>query len=150
MTLGPDFRPLVRVAQTKQGRSEVSCVIQYDHPDFIRARPMILTDDTRSSHFTFADQVCVQTDHSSDVTGAPDELRQTIASYLWLTNLEISAGITPKMSLHATLPRSPHIDGPTRMTLSQLSDAQLKRPSTRAARHLQDIEGSCHQPAWSC
>ena len=46
----PDFRPLVQVAQTEQGRSEVSCVLQYDHPNFIRARPMILTDDTLPSH----------------------------------------------------------------------------------------------------
>ena len=87
---------------------------------------MIFTDDARPSHFTFANEVGVPTDDSSAAMGAPGELRQTIASYLWLTNLEISAGITPTMSLHATLPRSPHPDGPTRMSLSQLADAHMQ------------------------
>ena len=41
----PDFRPLTQAAKTEQGRSEGSCVIEYDHPSFIRARPMILTDE---------------------------------------------------------------------------------------------------------
>ena len=77
---GPDFRQLIQVAQTEQGRSEVSCVIEHDHPHFIRARPMILTDDTRPSLFTFANQVSVQTDDTSAATGTPEELRQTIAS----------------------------------------------------------------------
>ena len=71
---GSDFRPLVQVPQTEQGKSEVSCVLEYDHPDFIRARPMVFTDDTRPSQFTFANQVGVQTDaDASDATGAPAE-----------------------------------------------------------------------------
>ena len=112
----------------EQGRSEVSCVFESVHPELLRARPMILTDDTRPSHFTFANQVGVQTDDSTDTTpmDTTDELRQTIASYLLLTNLEISAGITPAMSLYATLPRDPHPDGPTRMMMEQLADAQYQ------------------------
>ena len=42
----PDFQSLIQVAQTEQGRSEVSCVIDHDHPQLTMARPMILTDDT--------------------------------------------------------------------------------------------------------
>ena len=93
----PDFRSLVQVAHTERGRSEVSCVFESVHQELMRARPMILTDDTRPSHFTFANQVGVQTDEVSDTPASPataDELRQTIASYLWLTNSEVSAGIT--------------------------------------------------------
>ena len=122
----PDFRPLIQVAQTEQGKSEVSCVIEYDYLDFKRARPMIFTDEPRPSHFAFVKQVGVQADDdASDATSTPDELRRTIDSHLRLTNLEVSAGITPTMSLNARLPRRrPHPDGPTRLTMSLLSDAQ--------------------------
>ena len=48
----PDFRSLIQAAQTEQGRSEVSCVLEYSEPHGLRARPMILTDDARPSHFT--------------------------------------------------------------------------------------------------
>ena len=54
----PDFRSLIQVAQTEQGRSEVSCVIDHEHlSGLMMARPMIFTDNTRPSHFTFANQV---------------------------------------------------------------------------------------------
>ena len=95
----PDFRSLIQAAQTEQGRSEVSCVIDHDHPDLTRARHMILTDDTRPSHFTFANQVGVQTDNTAgDATSVPDELRRALDSHLWLTNLEVSSGVAPTMS----------------------------------------------------
>ena len=120
----PNFRPLIQVVQTEQGKSEASCVIEYDHPDLIRVRPMVFTDDIRPSHFTFANQVGVQKkDDASDTASTPDELRRTIDSHLWLTNLEVSAGIAPTMSLNATLPRRPHPDGPTRLTMTQCSVA---------------------------
>ena len=49
---------------------------------------MVLTDNTRPSHFTFANQVGVQTDEDANETkDIPDELRRTIDSYLWITNL---------------------------------------------------------------
>ena len=56
----------------------------------------------------------------------PEELRQTVGSRLWLTKLEVSAAITPSMPLQPSLPRQPHPDGPTPMTMAQLLDAQLK------------------------
>ena len=52
--------------------------------------------------------------------------RERTKDQLKMTNLEISAGITPIMSLHSTLPRSPQPDGSTRMTMSQLADARLQ------------------------
>ena len=107
----PDFRSLIQVARTEQCRSEVSCVIDHDHPDLTMARPMTLTDDTRPSHFTFANQVDVQTDDSAGIAvTVPDELRRTIDSHLWLTNLEVSSGITPTMSTNsANAQKSPSI-----------------------------------------
>ena len=88
---------------------------------------MILTDDTRPSHFAFANQVGVQTDNDSNETkDIPDELRRTIDSHLWLTNLEVSSGITPTMSMTSAMPRGPHPYGPTGLTISQLDDAQLQ------------------------
>ena len=91
---------------------------------------MILTDDTRPSDFTFANQVSSQTDDSEgkDMPTVPEELRQTITigSHLWLTNLEVSAAITPSMLLQPSLPRQPHPDGPTLLARNQLLDAQLK------------------------
>ena len=72
------------------------------------ARPLIFTDDTRPNHFTFANQVGVQTDEDAgSLTTIPDELRRTIDSHLWLTNLEVSSGITPNMSANSAMPRSP-------------------------------------------
>ena len=73
----PNFRSLTQVAQTEQGRSEVSCVIDHDRPDLTMARPIILTDDARPSHFTFvANQVGVQTDDGAgNAATVPDELR---------------------------------------------------------------------------
>ena len=52
----PDVCSLIQAAQTEQGRSEVSCVFESGHPELLRAQPMILTDDTRPSHFTFANK----------------------------------------------------------------------------------------------
>ena len=122
----PDFRSLLQVAQTEQGRFEVSCVIDHDHPQLTMAKPMIFLDDTRPSHFTFANQVGVQIDEDAgNATTVPDELRRTIDSRLWLTNVEASSGITPTMFTRSDVPREPHADGPARLTLSQLSDAQL-------------------------
>ena len=42
----PDFRSLVKVAQTEQGHSEVSCVLE-DVKSVVMARPMIFSDETR-------------------------------------------------------------------------------------------------------
>ena len=57
----PDFRSLIKVAQTEQGKSEVSCVLE-DVQGVVMAKPMIFSDETRPTHFTFANQVGVQTD----------------------------------------------------------------------------------------
>ena len=46
----PDFRSLVKIAQTEQGRSEVSYVLEHVQ-GLTMAKPMIFTDDTRPSHF---------------------------------------------------------------------------------------------------
>ena len=59
----PDFRSFIKVAQTEQGKSEVSCVLE-DIQGVVMAKPMIFTDDTPATHFTFADQVGVQTNES--------------------------------------------------------------------------------------
>ena len=100
----PDFRSLIKVAQTEQGKSEVSCVLE-EIRGVIMAKPTILTDDTPPTHFTFANQVGVQTDESSSVENlVPDELGRTIESHLWLANLEMSAGTTPTTSTTSQLP----------------------------------------------
>ena len=89
------------------------------------AKPMILTDDTQPTHFTFANQVGVQTNESvSAENPVPDELGRTIESHLWLANLEMSTGITPTMSTTSKMPREPHPDGPTTMTWTQLAHEQ--------------------------
>ena len=125
----PDFRSLIKVAQTEQGRSEVSCVIEHEQ-GLTMAKPMIFTDDTQPSHFTFANQVGVnqvgvQTDEDKTrVNHVSDELRRTIESHLWLANLEASSGITPTLSINSTMPRQPHPDGPTTMTWTQLANEQ--------------------------
>ena len=120
----PDFRSLIQAAGTEAGKSELSCVLD-DTRTVVMARPMILSDETRPSDYTFAHCVAtlVQTDDVVDES-TPDELAQTIDSHLWLANLEISSGIAPAMSTTSQLPRDPHPDGPTTMTWHQLEDAQ--------------------------
>ena len=59
----PHFRSLIKVAQTEQGRSEVSCVLE-NVQGVVMAKPMIFSDETQPTHFTFANQVGVQTDES--------------------------------------------------------------------------------------
>ena len=90
------------------------------------ARPMILSDETRPTDYTFANRVAahVQTDQDLVDGSTPDELARTIQSHLWLANLEISSGIAPAMSTTSQMPRQPHPDGPTTMTWHQLEDAQ--------------------------
>ena len=55
----PDFRSLIKVVQTEQGKSEVSCVLEHVQ-GLTMARPMIFTDDSQPSHFTFANQIGVR------------------------------------------------------------------------------------------
>ena len=75
----PDFRSLIQVSQTEQGRSEVSCVIDHEHPRLITAKPMIFTDHTRPSHFTFANHAGVQTKgEGEDTSLTPNELRRIL------------------------------------------------------------------------
>ena len=97
---------------------------------------MVHTDDSRPSAFTFANHVGIQTDDSDneDMPAVPEELRQTIGSHLPLTNLEVSAAISPSMLLQP--PRHPHLDGPTHMTMNQLLDAQLKLDQAHQQRHI--------------
>ena len=106
------------------GKSEFSCVID-DTRSVVMARPMILSDETRPTDYTFAHCVAtlVQTD---DVVPepTPDELARTIDCHLWLANLEISSGMSPAMSVNSSVPREPHPDGPTMMTWNLLEDAQ--------------------------
>ena len=52
----PDFRSLIKVAQTEQGRSEVSCVLE-NVQGVVMAKPMIFSDETRPTHFTFANKL---------------------------------------------------------------------------------------------
>ena len=120
----PDFRSLVKVAQTEQGKSEVSCVLE-DVKGVVLAKPMmIITGDTQPTHFAFANQVGVQTDASARDNPIPDELGRTVESHLWLANLEMSAGTTPTMSTTSQLPQQPHPDGPTIITWNQLEHEQ--------------------------
>ena len=117
----PDFRSLIKIAQTEQGRSEVSCVLE-EHENLLMAKPMIFSEETGPTHFTFANQVGVQTDDDSSDGSVPEELARTIQSHLWLANLEISSGCTPTWSATLPIPREPHPDGPTIMTWHQLED----------------------------
>ena len=87
------------------------------------AKPMIFSDETQPTHFTFANQVGVQTDERQSEDFVPDELG-TIASHLWLANLEMSSGNTPTMSTTSQLPQQPHPGGPTIMTWHQLEHEQ--------------------------
>ena len=79
------------------------------------ARPMILSDETRPTDYTFANSVAVHVQTDQDMTdgSTPDELARTIQSHLWLANLEISSGIAPAVSSTSQMPRQPHPDGPT-------------------------------------
>ena len=98
------------------------------------AKPMVLSDETRPTNFTFANQVGVQTDERvlSDVP--LDELGRTIQSHLWLANLEMSSGTTPTMSSTSKLPQQPHPDGPTLMTWNQLRHEQNALVNAHQAR----------------
>ena len=78
------------------------------------ARPMIFSDETGPTNFTFANQIGLQTDGESSNGSIPDELARTIQSHLWLA--------TPTMSATSKLPRQPHPDGPTIMTWHQLEN----------------------------
>ena len=93
----PDFRSLIKVAQTEQGKSEVSCVLE-EVQRAIMAKPMIFSDETKPTHFTFANQVGVQTEERASQEAVPDQLSRTIQSHLWLAHLEMSSGTTPTMS----------------------------------------------------
>ena len=98
------------------------------------AKPMIFSDETRPTHFTFANQVGVQTDEGSPDEAVPDELARTIQSHLWLANLEMSSGTTPTMSSTSKLPQQPHPDGPTIMTWNQLQHEQNALVEAHKAR----------------
>ena len=50
---------------------------------------MIFSEETGPTHFTFANQIGVQTDDDISDGSIPDELARTIQSHLWLANLEI-------------------------------------------------------------
>ena len=117
----PDIRSLIKIAQTEQGRSEVSCVLE-EHQNLMMAKPMIFSEETGPTHFTFANQIGVQTDDDSSDGSIPEELARTIQSHPWLANLEISSGCTPTWSSTLPIPRKPHPDGPTIMTWHQLED----------------------------
>ena len=121
----PDFRSLIQPAGTEAGKSEFSCVLD-DTGTVVMARPMILSDETRATDYTFANLVTAhaQTDQDLADGSTPDELARTIQSHLWLANLEISSGIAPAMSTTSQLPRDPHPDGPTIMTWHQLGRSQ--------------------------
>ena len=74
----------------------------------VKAVPMMHTDESRPSDFTFANPVGIQTDDSEDEYqhDVPAELRRTITSHLRLTNLEVPAAITPTMLLQPSFPRT--------------------------------------------
>ena len=133
----PDFRSLIKIAQTEQGRSEVSCVLE-GHENLLMAKPMIFSEETGPTHFTFANQVGVQTDDTSSDGSIPDELARTIQSHLWLANLEISSGCTPTWSATLPIPREPHPDGPTIMTWNQLEDVHKAMVTAHRER---DVSG---------
>ena len=110
----PKADSLVQIAQTEKGRSEVSCVIDYDNQGFLRATPVVHTDDSRPSDFTYAHMAIQMDDQDDDddddddtPSNVPEELRKTIGCHLWLANLEASAEITPSMLRQPSLPRHP-------------------------------------------
>ena len=118
----PDFRSLIQATGTESGKSEFSCVLD-DTTTVVMSRPMILSDETRPTDYTFANRVAVhvQTDQDQNDGSTPDELARTIQSHLWLANLEISSGISPSMSTTSQMPRQPHPDGPTIRDLASAS-----------------------------
>ena len=69
----PDFRSLIKIAQTEQGRSEVSCVFE-EHQNVMMAKPMIFSEETGPTHFAFANQIGVQADDDSSDESVPEEL----------------------------------------------------------------------------
>ena len=80
----PDFRSLIKAAGTEAGRSEISCVLD-DKTEVVMARPMILSDETRPTDYTFANRVAVQVQTEDGISdgSTPDELTRTIQSHLW-------------------------------------------------------------------
>ena len=96
----PDFRALIHAAGTEAGKSELSCVLD-DTSQLVVARPMILSDETRPTDYTFAHKVAVQVQTESDQRdgSSSEELTRTTQSHLWLANLEISSTI-PKSMYH--------------------------------------------------
>ena len=109
-----------------------------DVKSVVMARPMIFSDETRPTNFTFANHIGIQTDGEQSDGSIPDELDRTIQSHLWLANLEVSYGCTPTMSSTSKLPRQPHPDGPTIMTWHQLEDAHKAIVDSHTAR---DVSG---------
>ena len=67
----PDFRTLVKIAQTEQGQSEVSSVLE-EREQHLLAKPMIFSDETGPTHFTFANQIGVQTDNDPSDGSVPE------------------------------------------------------------------------------
>ena len=92
----PDFRSLIKVAQTEQGKSEVSCVLE-EIQRVVMAKPMILSDETRPTNFTFANQVGVQIDERASSDVPLDELGRAIQSHLWLANLIWKCHLAPRL-----------------------------------------------------
>ena len=121
----PDFRSLIQAAGTEAGKSEMSCVLD-DTSGLVVARPMILSDETRPSDYTFANTTTVQVQTESEQRdgSTSEELTRTIQSHLWLANLEMSSTIPKSMSIEPLVPREPHPDSPTMMTWNLLEDAQ--------------------------
>ena len=69
------------------------------------AKPMIFTDDTQPTHFTFANQVGVQTDASASENPIPDEMGRTIeatcGSPTWKCQLALRQLCLPPLSCHS-------------------------------------------------
>ena len=118
----PDFLSLIHATSTEHGKSEFSCVLD-DTTSVVMARPMVFSDETRPTDYTFANKVAVHVQTNQSEGSTPDELARTIQSHLWLANLEISSGIAPAMSTTSQMHREPHPNGPTTMTWHQLADA---------------------------
>ena len=103
--------------------------------------------DTHPSHFTFANQVGVQTDEDAQAVAPFTKLSRTIESHLWLANLEISSGIAPTMSPTSKMPREPHPEGPTEMTWTQLAHEQIALEQAYAhdaSRMLRGVVSNMH------
>ena len=75
----PDFRSLIHAAGTEAGKSELSCVLD-DTTRLVMAHPMIFSDETRPTDYTFANKVTaqVQTDSSKGHESTPDELTRSL------------------------------------------------------------------------